>query len=507
MGVATLAMLAAVPITSALADTTTTPRKRLPATAGSDASPELLAALNRDLGLNGDQARTRMRHEAAASAVESRLRERLGTTYGGAWFDPGAGSLMVAVTDSAKAAEVKKEGATPRVVTRSNQQLDSVKAGLDRVSPKAGQAIHTWYVDPEHNTVTVLAEAAAAPQAEAFVRASGVDAAAVRVVASREAPKTLYDTRGGDQYVINGNVLCSVGFAVSGGFVTAGHCGAPGSPTSGFNGVAQGTFQASSFPNNDYAWVKTNGNWTSQPWVNNYSGGNVTVAGAAEAAIGSSICRSGRTTGWRCGTIQAKNVTVNYSQGPVYGLTQTTACAEGGDSGGAWISGNQAQGVTSGGSGNCTSGGTTFFQPLNPILSKYGLSLTTTGGGSTNSIIGYNNKCIDIPNSNASDGVQLQIWNCNNTNAQKWTFGSDGTVRAMNMCMDVAWGSKDDGAAIQIANCSGNPAQQFVLSAAGDLVNPQANKCVDVKDWNGNDGGKLILWTCTGGANQKWRRG
>ena len=51
--------------------------------------------------------------------------------------------------------------------------------------------------------------------------------------------------------------------------------------------------------------------------------------------------------------------------------------------------------------------------------------------------------------------------------------------------MDVAWGSTANGAAIQIANCSGNPAQQFVLSAAGDLVNPQANKCVDIADWNG----------------------
>ena len=47
--------------------------------------------------------------------------------------------------------------------------------------------------------------------------------------------------------------------------------------------------------------------------VNNYNGGNVPVAGSREAADRRSICRSGRTTGWRCGTIQAENVTVNYS--------------------------------------------------------------------------------------------------------------------------------------------------------------------------------------------------
>ena len=138
----------------------------------------------------------------------------------------------------------------------------------------------------------------------------------------------MYDTRGGDQYVINGNTLCSVGFAVAGGFVTAGHCGGVNSPTLGFNNVPQGTFAGSSFPGNDYAWVRTNGNWTSQPWVNNYSGGNVLVAGSQDAAIGSSVCRSGRTTGWRCGVIQGRNETIVYAQGAtLYGLIDPTAVA------------------------------------------------------------------------------------------------------------------------------------------------------------------------------------
>ncbi|HEU5270682.1 MAG TPA: S1 family peptidase, partial [Jatrophihabitans sp.] len=85
--------------------------------------------------------------------------------------------------------------------------------------------------------------------------------------------------------------------------------------------------------------------------------------------------RSGRTTGWRCGTIQAKNVTVNYAQGAVYGMTQSNACAEGGDSGGPLFNGTIALGLTSGGSGNCSSGGTTFFQPVTEALSAYGVSV------------------------------------------------------------------------------------------------------------------------------------
>ena len=54
---------------------------------------------------------------------------------------------------------------------------------------------------------------------------------------------------------------------------------------------------------------------------------------------------------------------------------------------------DQAQGVTSGGSGDCTAGGVTYFQPINEILTAYGLSLVTTAGDpppmSTGTCTGY----------------------------------------------------------------------------------------------------------------------
>ena len=344
------------------------------------ASPDMLAALQRDLGLTADGARERIATDLAASRTELRLRKQLGKAFAGAWVTADGKSFVVAVSDAVRAAEVRAAGATAKVVARNGATLDAVKAGLDRAAAHApARSVPGWYVDVRTNSVVVLAKGGTA-DARAFVRASGVTAAAVRIVASTETPRTLYDVRGGDAYYMGGG-RCSVGFSVNGGFVTAGHCGTPGTATQGYNQVAQGTFQGSSFPGNDYAWVAVNSNWIPQPWVNNYSGGNVTVAGSTEAAVGAAICRSGSTTGWRCGSIQAKNQTVNYAQGSVSGLTRTNACAEPGDSGGSWLSGQQAQGVTSGGSGNCSIGGTTYFQPVNEILSAYGRTLVTSGGG------------------------------------------------------------------------------------------------------------------------------
>ena len=471
---------------------------------------QMQAAMQRDLHLTAAEAKARPASDRSARAIEVTLRARLGSSYAGAWLDRD-GALVVGTTSRAKAALIRSMGAKADLVARSADQLAAVRTRLDRQgrAAVAVTGVHSWYVDPSTNSVVVQADSTAL--ARNFATAAGVGEAAVRTLVSSAVPRPLADVRGGDQYsrpVTGGAVLCSVGFSVNGGFVTAGHCGAAGNPTNGVNGAAQGTFQASSFPGNDFAWVAVNSGWIPQPWVNNYSGGNVTVAGSQEAGIGASVCRSGRTTGWRCGVIQAKNVTVSYPDGLVYGLTQSSACAEGGDSGGSWIAGDQAQGVTSGGTGNCTTGGTMFFQPVNEILSTYGLGLVTAGGGgSGRPIIGYGGKCIDVPGGNPADGTQLQMYDCNGTAAQSWTFAADGTVRAFGKCMDVAWGSRDNGAIIQIVGCSGNPAQQFILSGAGDLVNPQANKCVDVDGWNTSNGAKLIQWECTGGANQKWRRG
>ncbi|WP_018684498.1 S1 family peptidase [Actinokineospora enzanensis] len=106
--------------------------------------------------------------------------------------------------------------------------------------------------------------------------------------------------------------------------------------------------------------------------------GTTTVHGATEAAIGSSVCAYGPASGWRCGTVQARNQTVNYPTGTITGLTRTTLCVEPGDAGGPVLSGNgQAQGILIGGSGNCRTGGVGYFAPVRPALSAYGLILYT----------------------------------------------------------------------------------------------------------------------------------
>ncbi|MFE2049746.1 carbohydrate-binding protein [Streptomyces sp. NPDC059459] len=349
------------------------------------APPALLRAMERDLGLDRRQAERRLANEADAGATAGRLRAALGADFAGAWVRGAeSGTLTVATTDADDVAAIEAEGAVAKVVRHSLADLDAAKARVDRaVAARDSAAAPVRYVDVRANTVTVRGPHPAA--ARALLDAAGADAGPVRVEQSAERPRPLYDLRGGEAYYINNSGRCSIGFPVTKGtqqgYATAGHCGRVGASTSGANRVAQGTFQGSVFPGRDMAWVATNSQWTATPYVSGAGGQNVQVAGSAQAPVGASVCRSGSTTGWHCGTVQQHNTSVTYPEGTITGVTRTTVCAEPGDSGGSYISGSQAQGVTSGGSGDCRSGGTTYFQPINPLLQNYGLTLKTTGGG------------------------------------------------------------------------------------------------------------------------------
>ncbi|MEE4492445.1 alpha-lytic protease prodomain-containing protein [Streptomyces sp. BE230] len=358
------------------------PSPRLPAAGAERLSPGLLKAMQRDLGLTAGQAYERIGNESRAVAVVAGLQRSLGHGFAGARVSGETAELTVATTDAADTGRIAEAGARPVVVDHSLAELTSAKAALDRVAlRRAPKDVPAWYVDVATNRLVVQAGRGAA--AETFLAASGVARDLVTVVQSVDVPRTFADLRGGDAYYMNGSGRCSIGFPVKrgtqGGFVSAGHCGTQGVSTSGYNQQAQGSFQGSTFPGRDYSWVAANTSWTPRPLVNGYGNGDVTVAGSTEALEGSSVCRSGSTTGWHCGTVQQRNSSVTYQEGTVSGVTRTNVCAEPGDSGGSFVSGSQAQGVTSGGTGNCSQGGTTYFQPVNPALQAYGLTLVTSG--------------------------------------------------------------------------------------------------------------------------------
>ncbi|WP_446213868.1 S1 family peptidase [Micromonospora sp. IBSANI012] len=306
------------------------------------------------------------------------LADRLGDRAAGAYADA-SGKMVVAVTDDAAARQVRAAGATPKLVTRGAATLNAATAELERSAKIPGTA---WWTDPATNQVVVSVDSTVTGAKLDKVKAAAArTGGAVRI----EAEAGVLSTRisGGNAIYAGGGGRCSLGFNVrsSSGvkyFLTAGHC--TNISSSWYSNSAQTTFLGSragtSFPGNDYGIVRYSNQTTTQPGnVYLYNGSYQDITAAGNAFVGQSVRRSGSTTGVRSGSVTALNATVNYAEGSVSGLIRTTVCAEPGDSGGSLFAGSTALGLTSGGSGNCSSGGTTYFQPVTEALSVYGVSV------------------------------------------------------------------------------------------------------------------------------------
>ncbi|WP_225838288.1 S1 family peptidase [Streptomyces sp. NK08204] len=246
-------------------------------------------------------------------------------------------------------------------------------AQLARVSDNVAKAAvdgTAWYTDQATGRVVVTADSTVTKAGVARIeKAAGTDRGAVEV---RRAAGVFRPLLSAGAAIYGGQYRCSLGFNVVSGstyyFLTAGHCGKVANTwyTNQSHTTLIGPNIGYSFPGNDYALVRYDN--TSLSHSGGYS--------AANAYVGENVKRTGSTSGTHGGTVTALNVSVRYQGGgTVDGMIQTNVCAEPGDSGGPLYDGTKALGLTSGGSGDCTTGGTTFYQPVPEALSAYGVSI------------------------------------------------------------------------------------------------------------------------------------
>ncbi|MCQ4083263.1 S1 family peptidase [Streptomyces sp. RB6PN25] len=312
----------------------------------------------------------------AAQTLASNLAHRLGGSAAGSYFDAQAKRLVVNITDPADAAMVRAAGAVPKTVEHSMAQLRSATATLAQQARIPGTA---WAIDPRADQVVVTADTTVTGTKLARLdKAMGVLGSMATMRHSKGQFKPF--VAGGDA-IWGSDVRCSLGFNVTKGgapyFLTAGHCGNAASSWSDSQGGSEvGQTVDSQFPGTDFALVKyDDANANPPSAVDLYSGSQQQITHAADATVGEQVQRSGSTSQVHGGQVTGLNATVNYSEGTVNGLIQTNVCAEPGDSGGALFDGDAAIGLTSGGDGDCTSGGTTYFQPVTAALSAEGATI------------------------------------------------------------------------------------------------------------------------------------
>jgi hypothetical protein len=123
---------------------------------------------------------------------------------------------------------------------------------------------------------------------------------------------------------------------------------------------------------------------------------------------------------------------------------------------------------------------------------------------------GVTDMCLDVPSSSTSDGEVIQLYTCNNTGAQRFTFQpvTDGFYRIVNQnsgkCLDVQGELDELGALVQQLGCTAKPVdapnQQFRLEPTDSgyyrVIPRHSVKCFRMKNGGTVTGTQLTQYDC-----------
>ncbi|WP_460346370.1 ricin-type beta-trefoil lectin domain protein [Actinoallomurus acanthiterrae] len=117
---------------------------------------------------------------------------------------------------------------------------------------------------------------------------------------------------------------------------------------------------------------------------------------------------------------------------------------------------------------------------------------------------GIAGKCLDDPKNSGTNGTHVDLWDCNGTAAQAWTW-TGSTLTHGGKCLDVYNQDTANTTPVELWDCNGGVNQQWLPQPDGSLMSVQSGRCLDDPGNSTTNGTELTLWDCNGGNNQKWR--
>ncbi|WP_041833574.1 arabinofuranosidase catalytic domain-containing protein [Actinoplanes sp. N902-109] len=128
-----------------------------------------------------------------------------------------------------------------------------------------------------------------------------------------------------------------------------------------------------------------------------------------------------------------------------------------------------------------------------------------TVGTATTVVGSQSGRCIDVPGSSTTNGVQVQLYDCSGAAGQSWTWTTGRQLTGPGgKCLDASSAGTTNGTPVVIWDCNGQANQRWNLNDNGSITGEQSGLCVDANGAATANGTKLILWSCNGQSNQQW---
>ncbi|MFE9374224.1 ricin-type beta-trefoil lectin domain protein [Streptomyces sp. NPDC006711] len=139
-------------------------------------------------------------------------------------------------------------------------------------------------------------------------------------------------------------------------------------------------------------------------------------------------------------------------------------------------------------------------------LAIYPYAASVTAPGATGPITAATDSgtCVDDDHAASTDGNQIEIYTCNQSDAQQFELRDDATVRIQGKCVEAANSGTTNNTLVQLMTCTGAPNQQWQARADGSYLNPVSNRCLDRPGGTFTPGTQLQLYECNGAPSQRW---
>jgi hypothetical protein len=120
-------------------------------------------------------------------------------------------------------------------------------------------------------------------------------------------------------------------------------------------------------------------------------------------------------------------------------------------------------------------------------------------------VVGLAGKCLDDNGGGTGNGNKIQLWDCNGTAAQQWSYSGGAFVGPGGKCLDVTGGNSANATPVQLYACNGTSAQSWTVE--GGRIVGIGGKCLDVESSDTGNGTQIQIWDCNGSAAQSWSVG
>ncbi|GAB7053018.1 hypothetical protein JCM9534A_81440 [Catenuloplanes indicus JCM 9534] len=138
--------------------------------------------------------------------------------------------------------------------------------------------------------------------------------------------------------------------------------------------------------------------------------------------------------------------------------------------------------------------------------------ITGQGESGKTAYYGLGDKCLDLQSGLAQAGQPLQLYACNASIAQKWTFKAVPNQNDPNLgtlsgydswCVQPS--ANTAGSAVGMQKCDRSAAQRLKRNASGQLTHVASGLCLAVKDGTNANSTPIVLAACdAAAAGQKW---